>query len=89
MTTPVDQENEDGDTAGEKAEGENIRYLCMKYNRYQEGDLLACQDPRYTASFARPVLSISRKKTRAWSSAGPMPTADSPRRGGCHPRAVL
>ena len=29
------------DTAGESA-GENpVRYLCMKYNRYQEGDAVA------------------------------------------------
>jgi len=51
------------DTAGESA-GENpVRYLCMKYNRYQEGDAVACRDPDLYCKF-RPQCLIHYKDKR-------------------------
>lgn len=64
MTTPADQKNGDEGTVGETAEGENVRYLCMKYNRYQEGDQLACQDPGLYCKF-RPACLIHFKEKDA------------------------
>jgi len=64
MTTIADQKKEDRETAGETAAEENVRYLCMKYNRYQEGDQLACQDPGLYCKF-RPACLIHFKEKDA------------------------
>lgn len=52
------------DAAGETAGEENISYLCMKYNRHQKGDSLACQDPGLYCKF-RPACLIHFKEKEA------------------------
>lgn len=61
MKTSILPEEDKMDAAGERAEEENIRYLCMKYNRYQQGDRLACQDPELYCKF-RPSCLIHFKE---------------------------
>ena len=55
----------DGDMAppeDEAPEGE-VSYLCMKYNRPQQGDQLACQDPDLYCKF-RPACLIHYMEKR-------------------------
>jgi len=59
-TSPVEKED-NMDAAEETEEEENISYLCMKYNLYQRGDRLACQDPGLYCKF-RPSCLIHFKE---------------------------
>ena len=61
MKTSMDPKDGDREAAGEAAEGDNISYLCMKYNRHQQGDRLACQDPGLYCKF-RPACLIHFKE---------------------------
>ena len=55
------QKDESMDAGEETATEENITYLCMKYNRHQEGDRLACQDPGLYCKY-RPACLIHFKE---------------------------
>jgi len=61
MTKSSEQKEENMDAAEETAGEENISYLCMKYNRHQQGDHLACQDPGLYCKF-RPACLIHFKE---------------------------
>ena len=61
MIKSSEQKEDSMDAAGETAGEENISYLCMKYNRHQKGDSLACQDPGLYCKF-RPACLIHFKE---------------------------
>jgi len=61
MIKSSEQKEDSMDAAGETAGEENISYLCMKYNRHQKGDNLACQDPGLYCKF-RPACLIHFKE---------------------------
>lgn len=61
MIKSSEQKEDSMDAAGETAGEENISYLCMKYNRHQNGDRLACQDPGLYCKF-RPACLIHFKE---------------------------
>ena len=61
MKTSNLPEDDKKDAAGDGAEEENVRYLCMKYNHYQQGNRLACQDPGLYCKF-RPSCLIHFKE---------------------------
>lgn len=61
MIKSSEQKEDSMDAAGETAGEENISYLCMKYNRHQNGDSLACQDPGLYCKF-RPACLIHFKE---------------------------
>lgn len=56
------QKDERMDAGEETAAGENISYLCMKYNRHQEGDRLACQDPGLYCKYRSACLIHFKEK---------------------------
>jgi len=59
----LDVRDGDSEANEETASGDNISYLCMKYNRQQQGDRLACQDPDLYCKF-RPQCLIHYKEKR-------------------------
>jgi hypothetical protein len=61
MAKSSKQKEESIEVAGETADEENISYLCMKYNRHQQGDRLACQDPDLYCKY-RPACLIHFKE---------------------------
>ena len=62
MTKSSGQKEEHMDVAGETAGEANVRYLCMKYNRHQEGDRLACQDPGLYCKYRSACLIHFKEK---------------------------
>lgn len=69
MTTAI-RAQEDGipEEATEDAEDANpespVRYMCMKYNRYREGEAVACQDPDLYCKFRSSCLIHYKDKRR-------------------------
>ena len=65
MKTSTDPENREVETDEETARADNVRYLCMKYNRHQQGDHIACQDPQLYCKF-RPqcLIHYTEKRNR-------------------------
>jgi len=65
MKTFMDAKNEDAESEGKTTSGDNVSYLCMKYNRYQQGDHIACQDPKLYCKF-RPqcLIHYTEKRNR-------------------------
>ena len=62
MKTSNLEQEDNMDAAGETAEEENISYLCMKTNRYQQGDRLACQDPGLYCKYRSACLIHFKEK---------------------------
>jgi hypothetical protein len=60
-TQPSDDKAESGP---DNAPDDNISYLCMKYNRHQQGDRLACQDPGLYCKFRPQCLIHYMEKRR-------------------------
>ena len=52
------------DTASEAAAENPVRYLCMKYNRHQEGEEIACRDPDLYCKFRSSCLIHYQEKHR-------------------------
>ena len=52
------------DTATEAAPENPVRYLCMKYNRHQEGEEIACRDPDLYCKFRSSCLIHYQEKRR-------------------------
>ncbi len=63
MKTSTDPGNRDAETAGETKQTGTVSYLCMKYNRHQQGDNPTCQDPKLYCKF-RPQCMIHYKEKR-------------------------
>lgn len=63
MKTSTDPNDGDTEPVEEGAPDGNVSYLCMKYNRPQQGDLLACQDPELYCKF-RPSCLIHYMEKR-------------------------
>jgi hypothetical protein len=62
MATSVEKKDEGMGAGEETAEDENISYLCMKYNRHQQGDQLACQDPGLYCKYRSSCLIHFKEK---------------------------
>jgi hypothetical protein len=58
----LDVKDGDSKASEETASGGNISYLCMKYNRQQQGDQLACQDPDLYCKFRTQCLIHYKEK---------------------------
>lgn len=58
---PPDGEQE---ATSEAADGNTPRYLCMKYNRHQQGDQATCQDPDLYCKFRPSCLIHYLEKRR-------------------------
>jgi hypothetical protein len=55
---------EKGDFAENETNHQNVRYLCMKYNRYQQGKALKCQDPDLFCKYRSSCLIHYEDKRR-------------------------
>jgi hypothetical protein len=64
MKTSTDSENKVVEAEEEPAPADNVRYLCMKYNRHQQGDDIACQDPKLYCKFRPQCLIHYTEKRR-------------------------
>ena len=63
MKTSMDPNDGDMQPVEDEAPEGEVRYLCMKYNRPQQGDRLACQDPDLYCKF-RPGCLIHYMEKR-------------------------
>jgi hypothetical protein len=57
-------ETEKDDFAEKEPDQQNVRYLCMKYNRYQQGKTLQCQDPDLYCKYRSSCLIHYEDKRR-------------------------
>ncbi|GEM_PF-1514429 len=61
-TNPLGKNSEE---TGKGSEDGDIRYLCMKYNRHQQGEeQLACQDPDLYCKYRSSCLIHYKEKQR-------------------------
>ena len=59
------QDNAEAISEAEKdTDDHKIRYLCMKYNRHQQGGHLACQDPDLYCKYRSSCLIHYKEKQR-------------------------
>ena len=63
MKTSTNPENNGTETAGAAEKTGTVSYLCMKYNRHQQGDNPTCQDPKLYCKF-RPQCMIHYTEKR-------------------------
>ena len=56
MKQSIDPEAEDKEAGGETAKEPNVTYLCMKYNRRQQGNKLVCRDPELYCKYRTSCL---------------------------------
>lgn len=64
MAKVTDPLGENSEAVGEEAKEGHIRYLCMKYNRHQQGEQLACQDPDLYCKYRSSCLIHYQEKRR-------------------------
>jgi len=64
MAKATDPLGENSEVTGEEAEDGNIRYLCMKYNRHQQGKQITCQDPDLYCKYRSSCLIHYQEKQR-------------------------
>ena len=63
MKTSTNPENNGTETAGATEKTGTVSYLCMKYNRHQQGDHPTCRDPKLYCKF-RPQCMIHYTEKR-------------------------
>jgi hypothetical protein len=65
MKASTDPQSNDTEIVEDTAQADNISYLCMKYNRHQQGDHIACQDPKLYCKFrSQCLIHYTEKRNR-------------------------